>query len=71
MTLVRVGLNKVKFHHVQGRAVHDLSKQLVNRGGKEENLGIAMLKGAIQGLKIAQKEKYPVCPFCGKRHPNK
>ncbi len=64
-----VYLDKLPYRHVQGQAVTAISKQLVKRGGDEEALGIAMLRGALKGLRAVQKEKNPICPFCGKRHP--
>lgn len=53
------------------RAGVAIAEELLNAGGNEAKLGGAIIRGVCKGLgeELESKHRFPVCPRCGRRHP--
>ena len=62
-------LKQQKYFNVPGVSILIIGKQLIRAGGGSEILGRTLVKGVARGLRLEAGQQFPVCEFCGGRHP--
>ena len=62
-------LKQQKYFNVPGVSILIIGKQLIRAGGGSEILGRTLVKGVAMGLRLEAGQQFPVCEFCGSRHP--
>jgi hypothetical protein len=62
-------LSRQQYRNAPAVALIGLAEQLIKFGGNDEALGVKITDGVCRGLGTEVAERYPVCPFCGRRHP--
>ncbi len=61
-------LGKMRYFSASAAALVEVGGQLLRAGGNDEKFGEAVCEGVITGLGAELGQKFPRCPFCGRRH---
>ncbi len=63
-----IALTKHPFYSLPAHVMADVAVQLMCAGGDAAKVGHSVGEGVLKGLGEENKEKFPRCPYCGKRH---